>query len=87
MRDIAILTVMDVAAIAAALVAAWFWYQAGARPPRRVTKDEELDAADINRIVVALQRAAILNQRAALASAASATMIALNILATWIVAG
>ncbi len=81
------LQIFDLAAIAAALLAAWFWYRAGGDPPRRVTRDEELDAADINRIVVALHRAAILNRRAAIASAASATMIALRLVASWIVLG
>lgn len=78
-----ILNILDFLAIAAALLAAWYWYLAGGRPPRRISGDEELDAADINRIVVALQRAAILNRRAALASAASASMIALSLVASW----
>ncbi|MCR9071208.1 MAG: hypothetical protein NXI18_05770 [Alphaproteobacteria bacterium] len=85
MSDIALLNVIDIAAVGTALLAAWFWYRAGGRPPRRISKDEELDAADLNRIVVALQRAAILNRRAALASAASATMIAVSVVASWIV--
>lgn len=79
------LLLLDLAAIAAALMAAWFWYLAGGHQPRRVTRDEELDAADINRIVVALHRAAILNRRAAVASAASATMIALRLVAPWLI--
>lgn len=84
MSDITILNLLDIAAIGAALLAAWFWFLAGGRPPRRISKEEELDAADINRIVVALQRAAILNRRAAMASAASASMIAVSMLASWI---
>jgi len=67
---------LDVAAIVTALLAANFWYQAGARTVRRVSKYERLDAADINRVVVAINRSAILNRRAALASAASALCLA-----------
>jgi hypothetical protein len=79
----ALVQILELLAIAAALLAAWYWYQAGDRPPRRISSDEELDAADINRIVVALHRAAILNRRAALASAASASMIALSMITSW----
>ena len=70
--------VLDTAAIISALVAAWFWYQAGIRSVRRISRFERLDAADINRIVVAFNRSAILNRRAALASAASALCFALR---------
>jgi hypothetical protein len=43
---------------------------------------EELNAAGINRIVVAVNRSAILNRRAALASAASAACFALRFAAS-----
>lgn len=33
--------VLDGAAIATALIAAWFWYQAGARSVRRISRFEE----------------------------------------------
>ncbi|WPZ32455.1 hypothetical protein T8K17_14520 [Thalassobaculum sp. OXR-137] len=79
----ALVQILELLAIAAALLAAWYWYRAGDRPPRRISGDEELDAADLNRIVVALHRAAILNRRAALASAASASMIALSMITSW----
>lgn len=69
-------TILDLAAIATALVAAWLWYRAGIRPVRRISQHEELDAADLNRIVVALNRSALLNRRAALASAGSALCLA-----------
>ena len=70
--------VLDTAAIATALVAAWFWYRAGIGSVRRISRFERLDAADINRIVVALNRSAILNRRVALAPAASALCCALR---------
>lgn len=70
--------VLDTLAIVAALGASWLWYMAGHRPVRRISRFEELDAADINRIVVSMNRTAILNRRAALATAASAAFIALR---------
>jgi len=45
-------TVLDIAAIATSLVAAALWYQAGARTVRRISRNETLDAADLNRMVV-----------------------------------
>ncbi len=77
-----LLTVLDLAAIATSLMAAALWYQAGARTMRRLTRSETLDAADLNRMVVAMNRSAILNRRAALASAASATCFALRFAAS-----
>lgn len=73
-----LLVAIDLLAILAALVASVLWYQAGSRPVRRVSKFEELDAADLNRLVVAMNRAAILNRRAALATAASTAFLALD---------
>lgn len=75
-------TILDVAAILSSLVAAALWYQAGARTVRRVSRLETLDYADINRMVVAMNRSAVLNRRAALASAASAICFALRFAAS-----
>ncbi|KAA9008756.1 hypothetical protein [Histidinibacterium aquaticum] len=69
---------LDLAAILSSLIAAGLWYQAGARTIRRVSRFETLDHADLNRMVVAMNRSAILNRRAALASAAAAICIALR---------
>lgn len=69
--------ILDVAAIFISLAAAALWYQAGARTVRRVSKFEALDHSDINRMVVAMNRSAVLNRRAALASAAAAFCFAL----------
>ncbi len=63
---------LDVIALASALVAAWLWYRASSNVVRRVEKGEELDHRDLNRIVVAINRTQILNRRAALATAISA---------------
>lgn len=77
-----LLYILDVLAILTALAAAWLWYRAGRQAIRRVSRYEELNAADINRIVVAVNRSAILNRRAALASAASAACFALRFAAS-----
>ena len=69
---------LDVLAILAALAASWLWYLAGRRPIRRISRFEELNAADMNRMVTAFNRSSILNRRAALASAASAACVALR---------
>ena len=79
--------VLDLLAILAALAASWLWYSAGRKPVRRISRSETLDAADINRIVVAMNRAAVLNRRAALASAASAACLALRFTAALAVPG
>ncbi len=73
-----IFTLPDIAAIATSLVATTLWYQAGARTVRRLSRNETLDAADLNRMAVAMNRSANLNRRAALATAASATCFALR---------
>ncbi len=70
--------VLDVLGVATALLAAWWWYLAGTRRLRRVSRFEALDAADFNRIVTAINRNATLNCRAALAAASSAVCVALR---------
>ena len=65
---------LDLAIILAAIISAWFWLQASGRPIRRVTKFEEFDHADLNRVVTALNRARILNARAAIATALAALL-------------
>ena len=70
--------VLDVLGVGTALLAAWWWYLAGTRRLRRVSRFEALDAADFNRIVTAVNRNAVLSCRAALAAAVSAVCIALR---------
>lgn len=70
-----LLQVLDFAIIAAALMSAWMWWKASRQRMRRISRREELDAADINRLVTALNRTQILNARAAL-STAVATVLA-----------
>ena len=63
--------VLDALGVATALLAAWWWYLAGTRRLRRVSRFEALDAADFNRIVTAMNRSSVLSRRAALAAAAA----------------
>ncbi len=73
---------LDMAAIISSLVAAALWYRAGAHTVRRISRFEDLDHADLNRMVVAMNRSALLNRRAALASAAAAICIAFHFAAS-----
>lgn len=76
----AVVFMPDLVAIAGALMAAWLWMKASANRVRRVSYDDDLSAADINRIVVSINRSQILNSRAALATAVSATAVALSMI-------
>ncbi len=71
---------IDLAALGASIAAAWLWFQASRRTVRRISLHETLDAADFNRVVTALNRAQILNGRAALASGVAASCVALRFL-------
>jgi hypothetical protein len=73
-----LITLADLAALASALVAAWLWFTASRRQVRRISYHETLDAADFNRIVTALNRAQVLNSRAAIATGVSALCVALR---------
>jgi hypothetical protein len=59
-----LVVVLDLLIVAAALASAWLWFIASRHRVRRVSRHEVLDAADINRIVTALNRTQILNARA-----------------------
>ncbi|MEJ1161832.1 hypothetical protein [Prosthecomicrobium sp. N25] len=71
--------VLDCGIIAATLASSWFWWRASRQRVRRISLRETLDAADINRIVTALNRTQILNSRAALATAAAAALAAIRV--------
>lgn len=66
--------VLDLAIVIAAVFSAWFWLQAAGKPQRRVSKFEEFNHADINRLITALNRARILNARAAVTTAIAALL-------------
>ena len=65
--------------VAAAVASSWLWWKASTQHIRRISRTEELDAGDINRIVTALNRAQILNSRAALATAVAALLAGVRI--------
>ena len=70
---------LDLLIVAAALASAWLWWGASRHRARRVSRHEVLDAADINRLVTALNRTQILSSRAALATALAAVLAALRL--------
>lgn len=75
---------LDALAIGTALYAAWLWFLASRHKLRRVRHNEVLDARDINRMIVSINRTQILNSRAALATAVSAVTVALRFLANFL---
>lgn len=70
---------LDIAILASALASAALWARASRHRLRRVSRFEELDAADLNRIVTALNRAQILNARAAMTTALAASLAAVRL--------
>ena len=71
---------LDLLIAVAALASAWLWWAASRHRVRRISRHEVLDAADINRLVIALNRTQILSSRAALATAVAAILAALRLL-------
>ena len=71
--------VLDGLIIVTILASALLWLIASQNRLRRISRNEVLDAADINRIVIAMNRTQILNARAALMTALSAVFAALRI--------
>jgi hypothetical protein len=69
-----LLHVLDYATIAAAIGSAWLWWLASGRRLRRIRRDEELDAADLNRLVTFLNRAQARNARAAILTAVASAL-------------
>lgn len=67
-----IVLALDLLSIGLALTSARLWYRASRTRVRRIGRLEVLDAADVNRIVVALNRTQMLNARAALATVGAA---------------
>ncbi|MGY6251388.1 hypothetical protein ACXIUS_28280 [Bosea thiooxidans] len=73
-----IMPLLDIAIGVGALASSWLWWLASRQRLRRVSRLEELDAADINRIVIALNRTQILNAWAALVASAAAALAAVR---------
>jgi hypothetical protein len=76
------LLTLDLLIAGAAFASGWLWWVASRHRVRRISRDEVLDAADINRIVTALNRTQILSSRAALATALAALLGALRVCLT-----
>jgi hypothetical protein len=70
--------VFDVA-IGLGALSSWFWWLASQQRIRRVSRLEHLDAADINRIVITLNRTQLLNARAALIASLTAAAAAVGV--------
>jgi membrane protein implicated in regulation of membrane protease activity len=75
----AMIAALDVAIIVAALASAWLWWRASRQRLRRISRNEVLDHADINRIVIAMNRTQILNSQGALATAIAALLAGLRL--------
>lgn len=75
----AVVFALDLSIVGAALASAWLWWAASRHRVRRISRNEVLDAADINRLVIALNRTQILSSRAALATALAAVLAALRL--------
>jgi hypothetical protein len=76
--------ILDILILTATITSAWLWWLASRNRLRRISRTEVLDAADINRIVTALNRTQILNSRAALSTASAALLAAMRLFAGWI---
>ncbi len=72
--------VLDLSVIVSAFVASVLWLRASKTRFRRVSKHEELDHADHNRIVTALNRTQILNSQAALATGFTTALACLHLI-------
>jgi hypothetical protein len=76
---------MDLSAVFASAIAAWFWYAASNQIIHRATPHDTFDYHDLNRVIVSINRNGIRNRRAALASAVAAAVLALDLgLATYL---
>jgi len=71
---------IDLLVIAAALASAFFWLSASRQRLRRISRHEELDAADLNRIITSLNRAQIMNARGALATGLATLLATFRVL-------
>ena len=73
------LLLLDFSIALAAAVSGISWLQASRGQMRRINACEKLDNHDVNRLVVAFNRAQLLSRRAALATAAAALLGALRL--------
>lgn len=72
--------ILDALIILVMLLSAFLWFLASRSRLRRISRHEVLDYADINRIVTAVNRAQILNSRAAFMTALAALLAAFRVM-------
>lgn len=72
------LAVLDSLIGLGALASSFVWWLASRQRLRRLSRLDELEAGDMNRIVTALNRTQILNVRAALLASATALLAAVR---------
>jgi hypothetical protein len=77
---IALTIILDALIILVMLLSAFLWFLASRSRLRRISRHEVLDYADINRIVTAVNRAQILNSRAAFMTALAALLAAFRVM-------
>ena len=77
---IAVTIILDALIILVMLLSAFLWFLASRSRLRRISRHEVLDYADINRIVTAVNRAQILNSRAAFMTALAALLAAFRVM-------
>ena len=77
---IALTIILDALIILVMLLSAFLWFLASRSRLRRISRHEVLDYADINRIVTAVNRAQILNARAAFMTALAALLAAFRVM-------
>lgn len=70
---------LDLSIVAAAFLSGLFWWQAGRNRLRRICREEVLNYADINRVVVAFNRTQILNARAAISTGIAGILAGLRL--------
>jgi hypothetical protein len=69
---------IEISALITAVLAAILWAMACRHTLRRVSKREVVDASDLNRMIVVINRSQILNARAALMTALSTLLLAIR---------
>jgi hypothetical protein len=74
-----LIVALDLAIVACAATSGMFWYLASRRQVRRISRSEVLNSLDINRLIVAFNRAQLLNRRAAMATSATGILAAIRL--------
>lgn len=73
------LMALDALIVLTAMLASYLWLQSSRKRLRRVSRFEEFDHHDFNRIVISLNRMQILSARAALATGATTLLACIRL--------